>query len=70
MLEKVIDTGEAADILPVARMLAKRPYDFVHHKYAVMKFGKAIERLVRPFHQLANTLLLFAGLQSSFAALT
>ena len=46
VLEKMIDTGSAADIMTVIKSLCKRPYDFAHHKYAVMKVAKAIDKLV------------------------
>lgn len=47
VLEKVIDAGSAADAMTAIKLLARRPYDFAHHKYGVMKFAKGVEKLVR-----------------------
>ena len=47
MLEKVIDAGEAIEIMAIFKPLCVKPYDFAHHKFAVMKMAKGVDKLVR-----------------------
>ena len=46
VLEKIIDAGDALEIMAILKPLCSKPYDFAHHKYAVMKFAKAVDKLV------------------------
>lgn len=54
VLEKVIDAGAAPEIMTIFKPLCAKPYEFAHHKFAVMKMAKGVDKLVsfassRPF---------------------
>ena len=48
VLEKVIDNGDAADVLAVLRPLCRNPYSFATYKYGMMKFAMGVDKLVTP----------------------
>ena len=48
VLEKVIDNGDAADVLAVLRPLCRNPYSFSTYKYGMMKFAMGVDKLVIP----------------------
>ena len=68
VLEKILDLGDAEDVVAVAAPLCADPYSFTTVKYGFFKYRKLVDKLVRPLKGLClsphldSCTLLSAGL--------
>lgn len=48
VLDKLLDFGDATDILEATKLLRKTPYSFMQFKHSSHRIIKIVDKLVRP----------------------